>query len=72
MRVKLKTKNKGIKVEAYDCRKCDQPIKPGERYYEWKHRNVRPSAASTQSTARRSSPSFAREKCRGSTPRPKS
>jgi hypothetical protein len=39
MRVKLKTKNKGIKVETYPCRKCEEPIKPGEQYYEWKHRN---------------------------------
>lgn len=43
MRVKLKTKNKGIKQETYPCRKCSEPIKAGEKYYEWKHRHADPS-----------------------------
>ena len=43
MRVKLKTKNKGIKQETYPCRKCPEPIKAGEKYYEWKHRHSAPS-----------------------------
>lgn len=43
MRVALKTKNKGVKVATYPCRKCDQPIKAGEQYYEWKHRHAPPS-----------------------------
>ncbi len=43
MRVALKTKNKGIKHETYPCRKCSEPIKAGEKYYEWKHRYSAPS-----------------------------
>lgn len=43
MRVALKTKNKGIKCETYPCRKCQEPIKAGEKYYEWKHRYAPPS-----------------------------
>lgn len=43
MRVALKTKNKGIKHETYGCRKCSEPIKAGDQYYEWKHRHAAPS-----------------------------
>lgn len=43
MRVALKTKNKGVKVETYGCRKCSEPIKAGDKYYEWKHRHAAPS-----------------------------
>lgn len=40
MRVKLKTKNKGVRVETYPCRKCQDPIKAGDKYFEWKHRHA--------------------------------
>ena len=43
MRVALKTKNKGIKVETYSCRKCSEPIKAGEKYYQWQHKHQPPS-----------------------------
>lgn len=43
MRVALKTKNKGVKVAQYPCRKCKEPIVAGEKYYEWKHRYAPPS-----------------------------
>lgn len=43
MRVHSKTKNKGIKHATYPCLKCDQPIKAGDKYYEWQHRHAKPS-----------------------------
>jgi chromosome segregation ATPase len=47
MKVALKTKNKGVKVETYGCRKCSEPIKAGDKYYEWKHRHAPPSRQHT-------------------------
>lgn len=38
MRVALRTKR--IKATVFECRKCDQPIKPGDKYYEWKHNHA--------------------------------
>jgi chromosome segregation ATPase len=37
-RVNLKTKNKGGKEGTYRCGRCSDPIKPGEKYYEWSFR----------------------------------
>src|SRR5262245_26128203 len=37
-RVTEKTKNKGGKHGTYACGRCDQPIKPGQKYYEWSFR----------------------------------
>lgn len=43
MRVRRKTKNKGVKYATYPCRKCSEPIKAGDEYYEWQHRHAPPS-----------------------------
>lgn len=34
----LKTKNAGGKSKTYRCERCSEPIKPGEKYYEWSFR----------------------------------
>lgn len=38
MRVTLRTKR--IKATEFQCRKCSEPIKPGDKYYEWKHNHA--------------------------------
>ncbi len=38
MRVHLRTKR--IKATTFACNRCSEPIKVGEKYYEWKHNHA--------------------------------
>lgn len=43
MRVYTKTKNNGGKKPSYQCSKCEKPIIPGQKYFEYKHRYAAPN-----------------------------